>query len=193
MTETDNDKLELEKSKFLYEYQLKQYDYVKAQTVRLDDKSAKYLTFITLIMAMIGIMAKHYFFDIDNLKLISFTTLPIILIVLSFISISCILRWLFISIQITDVGKLSANTEMINFIKTNSQIHIYEGLSEDLSTIVHTYEKSISNKRDMLEKAFRETKTLGIILIILLFSIVIDMSNRDVKPTTTTTSTKATY
>ena len=193
MTETDNDKLELEKSKFLYEYQLKQYDYVKAQTVRLDDKSEKYLTFITLIMAMIGIMAKHYFFDIDNLKLISFTTLPIILIVLSFISISCILRWLFISIQITDVGKLSANTEMINFIKTNSQIHIYEGLSEDLSTIVHTYEKSISNKRDMLEKAFRETKTLGIILIILLFSIVIDMSNRDVKPTTTTTSTKATY
>lgn len=193
MTETDNDKLELEKSKFLYEYQLKQYDYVKAQTVRLDDKSAKYLTFITLIMAMIGIMAKHYFFDIDNLKLISFTTLPIILIVLSFISISCILRWLFISIQITDVGKLSANTEMINFIKTNSQIHIYEGLSEDLSTIVHTYEKSISNKRVMLEKAFRETKTLGVILIILLFSIVIDMSNRDVKPTTTTTSTKATY
>ena len=193
MTETDNDKLELEKSKFLYEYQLKQYDYVKAQTVRLDDKSAKYLTFITLIMAMIGIMAKYYFFDIDNLKLISFTTLPIILIVLSFISISCILRWLFISIQITDVGKLSANTEMINFIKTNSQIHIYEGLSEDLSTIVHTYEKSISNKRVMLEKAFRETKTLGVILIILLFSIVIDMSNRDVKPTTTTTSTKATY
>lgn len=193
MTETDNDKLELEKSKFLYEYQLKQYDYVKAQTVRLDDKSAKYLTFITLIMAMIGIMAKHYFFDIDNLKLISFTTLPIILIVLSFISISCILRWLFISIQITDVGKLSANTEMINFIKTNSQIHIYEGLSEDLSTIVHTYEKSISNKRVMLEKAFRETKTLGVILIILLFSIVIDISNRDVKPTTTTTSTKATY
>lgn len=177
-----------DKSKFLYEYQLKQYDYVKAQTIRLDDKSAKYLTFISLIMATTGIISKYYFFDIKDLKFLSFEVLPIIFIVLSFLAMGQILTSLFRSIKVTDVGKLSAGTEMISFIKTNSQCDIYEGLADDLATIVKSYEVSIKNKTTFLDKAFKETATLGILLILLLFSIIIDMSTRNVEQTKPTAS-----
>ncbi|NWK52175.1 hypothetical protein HYG89_06320 [Acinetobacter sp. SwsAc5] len=186
-------KYDKENLNFLYEYQIKQYEYVKAQTIRLDDKAIKYLTFITLVMAIVSILFKYYFFDMENYDLFSFSTVPIFILVLLFISIFCIIRWLLLSLKVTDVLKLSAGMGMQEYITTNSMEKVYEGLSDDLSKIIASYEASIKNKKKLLEKAFNETSTLGILLLVLGFSILLDFGIKHGTETTiASTCTEAT-
>ncbi|MGR2826335.1 hypothetical protein FY048_12545 [Acinetobacter sp. 1124_18A] len=179
--------LNSENLKFLYEYLSKQYEHVKTQTVRLDDKATKYLTFVTIVMATIGIISRYYFFEISSYSFIS--TLPIIFLCISFFLILHISRYLLLVLKVTDVNKFSATSQMNSYIKTNNIDVIYEGLSDDLSTIIESYERSLANKKKKLEKSYRATSILGVILILLLFSIIIDLSTRGVKPSKSITTT----
>lgn len=179
--------LNSEKLKFLYEYLSKQYEHVKAQTVRLDDKATKYLTFITIVMATIGIISRYYFFEISSYSFIS--TMPIIFLCISFALILHISRYLLLVLKVAGVNKFSGQTEMNNYIKTNSIDDVYEGLSDDLSTIIQSYDRSLVNKKKFLEKSYGATTILGIILILLLLSIIIDLCTREVKPSKSITTT----
>ncbi|MFW1850100.1 hypothetical protein ACG9XR_05945 [Acinetobacter guillouiae] len=148
-------KLKSERLKFLYEYQTKQNDHARAQTVRLDDKAAKYLTFVTIVMATIGIISRYYLFEIS---VYSFTTyLPVVCLCLAFALILNISRLLFSSLKIAEVTKFSTDIKMNQYIIGTDMDVVYEELSEDLSTINQTYLNSLENKKIFLEKAFKET------------------------------------
>lgn len=172
--------LNSENLKFLYEYLSKQYEHVKAQTARLDDKATKYLTFVTIVMATIGIISRYYFYEISSYSFMS--TIPVIFLCVSFALILHISRYLLLVLKVADVNKFSGQKEMNDYIKTNSIDNVYQGLSEDLSTIIQSYDRSLVNKKKFLEKSYGATTILGIILILLLLSIIIDLCTREVKP-----------
>ncbi|MGB8808564.1 MAG: hypothetical protein WCD17_04260 [Acinetobacter calcoaceticus] len=179
--------LNSEKLKFLYEYLSKQYEHTKTQTVRLDDKATKYLTFVTIVMATIGIISRYYFFEISSYTFIS--TLPIIFLFISFALILHISRYLLLVLKVVDVNKFSTKPEMSDYIKTNNIDDVYDGLSTDLSKIIQSYDKSLGNKKKFLEKSYGATSILGVILILLLLSIIIDLCTREVKPSKSITTT----
>lgn len=165
----------LDKLNLLYEYQFKQFDHAKAQSTRLDDKAAKYLTFASLLVAILSIIAKSYIVDTVTLRFWSFNTGVILLIFFSFIQISLVIRHLFRCMKITKVAKLSSDQEMQNFFKTNVISEIYEGLSEDLGKSINKYENSNEEKVKELEKAYSHMVQGGYILISLMMFIIFDV------------------
>ncbi|ENU18657.1 hypothetical protein F994_02784 [Acinetobacter bohemicus ANC 3994] len=179
--------LHTEKLKFLYEFQCEQYDIVKAQTVRLDDKAAKYLTFVAIVMATLGIISRYYFFEISKYNFFSIAS--VVFLALAFAVILNISRLLFSSLKVTEVFKLATGQEMNNYISKSKLDEVYEGLSNDLSEINNSYTSSLANKKEILENAYKETAFLGIVLVLLLVSIMIDLYTRDVKPIKSTTTT----
>lgn len=186
-SENEDFSLRIENLKFLYEFQNKQYEHVKAQTVRLDDKAAKYLTFITIVMATIGIISRYYFFEISQYNL--FSKLSVFFLCIAFAVILNISRLLFSSIKVTEVFKLQTDPEMNEYISKNNLDEVYLGLSNDLSQINKSYASSLVNKKKILDNAYKEITFLGIVLVLLLTSIIIELWNRDIKPSKSTTTT----
>lgn len=171
----ESKKLMLEKLKLLYEYQFKQFDHAKAQSARLDDKASKYLTFASLLVAILSIFAKSYIVDVKTIEFWSFKTCVIFLIFSSFIQISVVIRHLFACMKITKVAKLSSDLAMQNFIKTNEISDIYDGLSEDLGESINKYENSNEEKVKELEDAYSHMVHCGYILILLMIFIILDV------------------
>ena len=176
-----------EKLKFMYEFQCEQYDIAKGQTARLDDKATKYLTFVTIVMATLGIISKYYFFEISQYNF--YSKASVFFLCVAFVLILNISRSLFLSLKVKELYKLSTGADMNNYIITNKLDDVYEGLSNDLSKINDSYASSAQSKKKFLEYAYKETSFLGIVLVLLLVSIMVDLYNRDVKPSKSTTTT----
>ena len=164
-----------ESLKLLYEYQFKHFDHAKAQSARLDDKASKYLTFASVLIAILSIIAKSYIVDSKDLDIWSFTTIVIAFIFISFIQVSIVIRHLFMCIKISTVGKLSSDTDMQIYFKTNQVNKIYEGISEDLGVAIQSYETSNNDKVDQLILAYSHMAQLGYILILLMSFIILDV------------------
>lgn len=167
--------LMLDKLKLLYEYQFKQFDHAKAQSARLDDKASKYLTFASLLVAILSIIAKSYIVETETLKFWSFSTCVVALIFFSFIQISLVIRHLFACMKITKVAKLSSDKAMQSYFKTNDISVIYDGLSEDLGESINKYENSNEEKVKELETAYSHMVQGGYILILLMIFIIFDV------------------
>lgn len=179
--------LHSEKLKFMYEFQCEQYDIAKSQTARLDDKATKYLTFVAVVMATLGIISRYYFFEIYKYNIFSIASVAFL--GLAFLLILNISRLLFSSLKVMEVFKLPTGVNINEYIMTNKLDKVYEGLSSDLSEINKSYEISLKNKKEILEKAYQSTAILGFILVLLLISMLFDLFNRDVKPSKSTTTT----
>lgn len=179
--------LHTEKLKFMYEFQCEQYDIARAQTSKLDDKAAKYLTFVTIVMATLGIISRYYFFEISKYNF--YSVVSAVLLCFAFALILNTSRLLFSSLQLKEVYKLPTGADMNQYIIASKLDDVYRGISDDLSKINESYRSSAESKKDFLKEAYKEISFLGIILVLLLVSIIIDLYNRDEKPSKTTTTT----
>lgn len=168
---TEDNKLDQEIYKVLYDFQLKGLESIKALHAKLEDKAAKYLTFISIIIAALTIFSKQYFFDKTEKDF--FFYIVLILITLIFISLCTIARNLFQVMEVSKVGKLENNQQMINFFTQNEITTIYYNLSMDLASIIKIYEDRNAEKVEYLNKAFKEIKFCGLMFILTVLLIVI--------------------
>lgn len=174
MTDHNND-FDIERYKAVYEFQQKQFEQAKNQSVRLDDKASKYLTFTALIVTAISIFTKEYFFDFkindhSYIFYLIFTT-----IVLSVLSLICIARFLFMCLRVNEVEKLSSKISMVDYWLDHPREAIYYELSKQLSGIIDKYDSANSTKVENLNKAFKEIKFCGLLLFISVILIVLDV------------------
>ncbi|WP_336931454.1 hypothetical protein [Acinetobacter bereziniae] len=179
--------LHTEKLKFMYEFQCEQYDIARAQTSKLDDKAAKYLTFVTIVMATLGIISRYYFFEISKYNF--YSVVSAVLLCFAFALILNTSRLLFSSLQLKEVYKLSTGADMNQYIIASNLDDVYKDISDDLSQINESYRTSAESKKDFLTEAYKEISFLGIVLVLLLLSIIVDLCNRDVKPSKSTITT----
>lgn len=169
----DEEKFDKEVYKTLYEFQLKGLESVKALHAKHEDKAAKYLTFTSIIIAALSIFSKQYFFDVENKSFIVYVIL--FLMVLVFLSLSSIARNLFHVLQVSKVGKLENNQNMVDYFTQNELTTIYYYLSIDMAEIIRTYEERNAIKVNYLNKAFAEIKFCGLMFIITVLLIIVDI------------------
>lgn len=158
--------------KALYDFQIKELDNVRAHHSRLEDKASKYLTFSSIIIAALSLFLKQYLFDSGNSGWLYI--LVVILMLVTFISLCCIARFLFHVVEVGSVGKLDTGEKMIKLFATHDLPVIQYNLSTDLSKIIKMYESNNSNKIDYLRKAFKEIKFCGLLLVLTVILIIVD-------------------
>ncbi|EKU57413.1 hypothetical protein ACINWC323_3620 [Acinetobacter sp. WC-323] len=75
--------------------------------------------------------------------------------------------------EVSKVGKLENNQQMIDFFTQNEIATIYYNLSMDLASIIKIYEDRNAEKVEYLNKAFKEIKFCGLMFILTVLLIVI--------------------
>lgn len=158
--------------KALFDFQMKEFEDVKSQHSRLEDKAAKYLTFTSIIIAALSIFSKQYLFDASHKGF--FFYIIVLMIVLIFISLSCIARFLFHAIEVSEVGRLQSDKDMIDLFTSNDLPVIHFNLAKDISGIIKTYDMRNRIKVKFLKKAFNEIKFSGLLLVITVLLIIVD-------------------
>lgn len=169
----DEDQFDKEVYKALYEFQLKGLESVKALHAKHEDKAAKYLTFTSIIIAAVSIFSKQYLFDVANKSFIFY--IIVLLMVLVFLSLSSIARNLFHVLEVSKVGKLENNKNMVNYFTQNELTTIYYYLSIDMAEIIQTYEDRNAIKVEYLNKAFGEIKFCGLMFVLTVLLIIVDI------------------
>lgn len=158
--------------KALYDFQMKEFEDAKLQHSRLEDKAAKYLSLTSIMIAALSIFSKQYLFDASQKGLLFY--IIVFLIVVFFISLCCIARFLFHVVEVSEVGRLQSDDEMIKLFTNNDLPVIQFNLARDISGIIKTYDARNRIKVAYLKKAFKEIKFSGILLVITVLLIVID-------------------
>ncbi|ENU19536.1 hypothetical protein F994_02396 [Acinetobacter bohemicus ANC 3994] len=158
--------------KALFDFQLKEFDDTKAQHSKLEDKAAKYLTFTSIIIAALSIFSKQYLFDTNEKDFLFY--IIVFLIVLIFISLCCIARFLFHVVEVSEVGRLKSDSEMINFFIQNDLPTVQYNLAKDLTQAIQMYDARNRIKVNYLKNAFKEIKFCGLLLVLTVILIVID-------------------
>ena len=158
--------------KALYDFQIKELDSVRAHHSRLEDKASKYLTFTSIIIAALSLFLKQYLFDSEQIGLLYILVVSLMLI--TFVSLCCIARFLFHVVEVGSVGKLDTGEEMIKLFATKDLPVVQYNLAKDLSKVIKMYEENNSNKIDYLKRAFGEIKFCGLLLVLTVILIIID-------------------
>lgn len=174
MSEDKND-FDVEQYKAVYEYQQKQFEQAKNQSIRLDDKASKYLTFTALIITAISLFAKQYFFDINAEEHSILFYLILVAIFFSLLSLIVISRFLFLCLKINEVEKLSSKIEMVEYWLNHPKEAVYYELSKQLSGIIGKYDAANEFKVKNLNKAFEEIKFCGLLLLVSVILIAIEV------------------
>ncbi|ENW20950.1 hypothetical protein [Acinetobacter haemolyticus] len=169
---SNNDDFDKDSYKALYEFQTKQLDLLKARYAGLENKASKYLTFISLIIAALSIFTKQYFFDNYEKGILYY--IIVILIILTFISLCVIARFLFQAIRIETVAKLDTSLETVNLFVHHDLSLVYYNLSKRMVEVIDKYEEGCKVKVDFLKRAFNEIKSCGILFILTVILIIID-------------------
>jgi len=170
---TAEDQFDKEVYKTLYEFQLKGLESVKALHAKHEDKAAKYLTFTSIIIAAMSIFSKQYLFDVEKKSFIFY--LIVVLMIFVFLSLSSIARNLFHVLEVSKVGKLENNKDMVNYFTQNELPTIYYYLSIDMAEVIKTYEDRNTIKVNYLNKAFMEIKFCGLMFVLTVLLIIVDI------------------
>lgn len=169
---SSSDDLDKDSYKVLFEYQTKQLDLIKARYAGLENKASKYLTFISLIIAAISIFSKQYLFDNVDKNTLYYIILA--LIILTFLSLCSIARFLFQVLKVESVGKLDTSKDTLKLFVDHKIEHVYYNLSKRIVEVVDLYEAGCSVKVDYLKRAFSEIKFCGLLFILTVILIIID-------------------
>lgn len=147
--------IDVEKYKFLFEYEKSLYEEEMDRYRRLEEKAMKYLSAITFAMgayiflvrwAIDKILPPHNFIE-------WLITISIIFTFLCFIS-----AWslVFRAIQLSNIVKMPSNIEVINYFKDNSKETVYLGLSKRYSEAIVEIEKNYDNKLSFVRKSYSD-------------------------------------
>lgn len=163
-------KYDRELYKALYEYQKNQYDLERASYARLEDKAAKYLTVLTVVISAYTIIIGK-FLSIE-LKIDPLAYAFVIFLVV-FIFIFLCFSWfsIFQTLKLSEVKKLDSSFNMIDFFLDNHIETTYWDIAEKYSEAIDVYRMNNSNKIRYMEQGYREISISACSLVILIFII----------------------
>jgi hypothetical protein len=89
--------------------------------------------------------------------------------------LSSIARNLFHVLEVSKVGKLENNKNMVHYFTQNELTTIYYYLSIDMAEIIQTYEDRNAIKVEYLNKSFGEIKFCGLMFVLTVLLIIVDI------------------
>ncbi len=168
--------VDIDKYKFLYEYEKNLFEEEVLRYRRLEDKAMKYLTSITFIMGsylfLIRAVIEKFIPPTDCIECAILITTAITCGLYIF-SLNYILK----TIKPRRTVKMDSGEETINYFKNNTIAPIYLGLSKKYSKGIESIEKSYEKKLNYINQAHSSIIWASISLIISVIFILIQKWN----------------
>lgn len=165
----ETDEKKIESNKTMYEYLKNQFDEERKRFVQLEDKSAKYLTLLSVVIPIFsGLLTQKGFIKINNCIL---NLLVILIIVLILLSISSAWIKILNSLKLAEGTRLPTDEQIFNLFKREKLNICYETLSKTYQLAIIEQQKLNAKKYESINFAFKEIQFTGLcfgILIILL-------------------------
>ncbi|MEO3355767.1 hypothetical protein [Acinetobacter haemolyticus] len=164
-------KASIEKYKVLFDFYKSEADAQRNEYFKYEDKASKYLTALTILSTILLFVMKDVIFQL-TFDLFSF----VIFSAFAFTSISFAASWRFIFMVLKTQGIKSFpyDNENIEYFDNNNLDVFYYSMSKQYVEVIESYKTAILEKANYLERAFREIKVSGLLLVFLLTLIFID-------------------
>ncbi|MDQ8935800.1 hypothetical protein [Acinetobacter rudis] len=156
--------------KALYEYQKAQFDDEKTRYSKLEDKAAKYLTFLTIIISAYILLVSKFISASDDIYCLTYAII-IFFIILTFFSFCSAWFSIFKSLKLQKIKKMSADAELIEFFEAHELPSVYLGLAENYSEVIEWYRIKNDDKTTLMQKGYKEILHTAIFFIISIFII----------------------
>jgi hypothetical protein len=144
-----------EKYKFLYEYQQEQFLAEKHRYSRLEDKSIRYLTSITIAVSAYVLIVRWAFerlVEVNSIK----SWLTLISIVITIIAMCSAWSFIFRSIKLQKSIRMPSDIESIDYFKYNKKEVVYLGLAKKYSFATQELLVEIDQKLKNIKKGYMD-------------------------------------
>lgn len=164
--------IDSEKYKTLYEFQKSQFEDERDRYNRLEDKSVKYLTSITIAMTGYILLLRWTLSEvIPPTSLMSW--IVVILMLMTLMAMASSWSFVFRSIKLQNLIKIQSNDEMINYFKSNKKETVYLGLAKKYGEAIVLINYEYTEKLNNVRKAYSEITISAWLLFASIMSIII--------------------
>lgn len=158
-------KEKVDRYKVLFDFYKSEYDSLRNEYYKVEDKASKYLTFLSVLSGAFLLLFKD---SIERVELNPLNILMLFLLTLLVITLSTSWRFIFMSIATIELKNIPFNNENIEYFDKNYLDVFYYSMAKQYVEVIDSYKSAIKIKTDFLSKAFSEVKITGLILLILL-------------------------
>ena len=164
--------IDSEKYKALYEFQKSQFEEERDRYRRLEDKSVKYLTSITIAMTGYILLLRWTLSEVVPPTSIN-SWVVVILMIMTLAAMASSWSFVFRSIKLQSLIKMQSNDEIINYFKNNKKETVYLGLARKYTDAIALINDEYTEKLNNVRKAYSEITFSAWLLLASLISIII--------------------
>ncbi len=167
MSQTDEKakKTSIEKYKVLFDFYRSEFDSLRGEYYKVEDKASKYLTSLSVLSGVFLLLFKDV---VDNFIFNFMNSIVLLLIVISAASFAASWRFIFMTMKPVELKSIPFNKQNIDYFDNQELDTFYYSMANQYVEIIESYKLAISHKTSFLTKAFNEVKCSGLLLLILL-------------------------
>lgn len=158
--------------KVLFDFYKAEYEALRNEFYKVEDKAAKYLTSLSVLSGILLVSFKGVVSDFQP-TFLSLAQVFILCVLIASLSTSW--RFIFMVLKPVDLKTFPYTQDGIDYFDKVDLDVFYYSMSIEYVGIISTYKIAISEKTESLKKAFSEIKLSG--LVLLLFLSLIFVSN----------------
>ncbi|EOR08653.1 hypothetical protein F896_01179 [Acinetobacter genomosp. 15BJ] len=163
-------KAETERYKVLFDFYKSEYDALRNEYYKVEDKAAKYLTSLSVLSGILLVLFKEV---INNFQLNVLSSIQVSILCLLVLSISASWRFIFMVLKPVSVKSFPYSQKGIDYFDSVKLSTFYYSMSIEYVNLIDSYKGAIEKKTEFLKRAFSEIKCSGLLLLIFLSSFFI--------------------
>lgn len=162
MNDQDAVDVDVEKYKLLFEYFKNQYEIAMQSYHKLEDKAAKYVTLLTILITAYSLIAKTIFLDTEIVCKWYYFILYFLML-LTLMAIGSAWRYVFNCISLNQVRRMPNEQTIVDWVNENTRAGVYLGLVSNYQECIKVYEDHNKTRTENLNNAFKEIKFSGLV------------------------------
>ncbi|WP_025094569.1 hypothetical protein [Acinetobacter soli] len=160
-----------DKYKVLFDFYKMEYEALRNEYYKVEDKASKYLTSLTVLSGILLVLFKEIIHDFQCTFL---STIQVLILCMLILSLSASWRFIFMVLRPVEVKSFPYNQEGIDYFDKVELDSFYYSMSINYVDLISSYKAAIENKTNFLKRAFSEIKFSGLVLLIFLSVIFAD-------------------
>lgn len=167
MSQTDEKdrKAVIDKYKVLFDFYRSEFDSLRGEYYKVEDKASKYLTSLSILSGVFLFLFKD---AVDNFEFNLMNFIILILIILASASLAASWRFIFMTMQPVRLKSIPFDMQNIEYFNKHELDIFYYSMANQYVEIIESYKSAICYKTSFLTNAFHEVKCSGLLLLVLL-------------------------
>lgn len=169
------DKVEIKEKadqyKVLFDFYRAEYEVLRNEYYKVEDKAAKYLTSLSVLSGILLVSFREVVIDFQPALLSIIQVLVLCILVLT---ISTSWRFIFMVLKPLDIKVIPYNQDGIEYFTSVDLDVFYYSMTIQYIDTISSHKIGIKSKTEFLKRAFSEIKLAGLVLLIFLLLILVD-------------------